>query len=170
MLHLINWEAVRTKRARYLLLDLAMLVLALVHLLLLLFDATYFQMRPYYVRYVPGLASSYDQLKGMQPHRDTTRYQQEALRLFEACARDGTVPEARQRELIRLSDQLVEEDPFARANLSGRLEMIKAEMRSFTGIQNSSKQAFVAFWEPGCADVARREAFFRAEIVPHLEL
>lgn len=170
MLHLINWEAIRTKRTRHLLVDLIMLGLAMLHLLLLLFDATYFQLRPYYLSYVPALVRNYDLLKGVEPHRDTQRFQLETEHFFATCRSRGAVEPSQIEAMTALSDQLIEEDPFARANLSGRLEMIKADMRNFTGVAGNSKQAFEAFWSAGCDNLATREAFFRHEIVPNLAL
>lgn len=173
MLHLINWEALRTKRPHRLMIDLCMLGLALLHLLLLGFDTTYFQLRPYYYKIFPALTQNYDLLKGVEPHRDTVLLQQEAAAYFASChtgQADSNQHLSQQNELIRLSDQMIEEDPFARAQLSGRLEMIKEDIRNFTGVQNSSKQAFRTFWQMGCTDLDRRQHFFEQQIKPNLEL
>ena len=169
MLHVINWEAIRTKQARYLIVDLVMLLLATVHLLLLAFDTTYFQLRPYYFKFLPAVVRSYDPIKGAEPQRDTVMYLLEAEHFFARCRTDGQISGSQREAMIMLSDQLVEDDPFAQAHLSGRLEMIKADMRNFTGVSTSSKQAFESFWSQGCDDLDRREAFFEREIKPNLE-
>lgn len=169
MLKLINWEALRTKPPHHLFVDLFMLGLAMLHLLLLGFDTSYFQLRPYYFSAVPALTQSYDLLKGVEPHRDTVFYQQQADAFFAACHSGQFKPE-QQQEMIQLSAQMIEEDPFVRAQQSGRLEMIKSDVRNFTGQRESSKQAFKQFWEAGCNNLAARESFFKREITPNLAL
>lgn len=170
MLHMINWEALRTRRTRYLVLDLVMLSLALLHLLLLVFDTTYFQMRPYYLHWFPERTAQYDLLKGISPHHDTQAYQSAARHFFNTCRDAQQVSALQLQSMLGLSDELIEEDPFARAGLSGQLEIIKAEMREFTGVQDSSKEAFNSFWQAGCKNWQQREAFFMREIEPRLAL
>lgn len=169
MLKLINWEALRTKPPHHLFVDLFMLGLAMLHLLLLGFDATYFQLRPTYFSVLPALTQNYDLLKGIEPHRDTVLFQQRAEAFFTAC-RSGQLKPDQQQELVQLSDQMIEEDPFARAQQSGRLEMIKSDLRQFTGERESSKRAFQQFWSVGCNNLEARESFFKREIAPNLAI
>ncbi|MBF2054777.1 MAG: hypothetical protein IGS03_15130 [Candidatus Sericytochromatia bacterium] len=168
---MINWEAIRQRRVPYLMLDLSMLALALVHLLLLLFDTTYFKLRPTYLTHWPQLVQRYDVLKGTEPHRFTENYLQQAEAFFAQC-RSAPLPSGslQAHNLSQLSAQMIAEDPFARAGLSGKLQLIKANVREYTGVQNSSTQAFEAFWKSACQDASASSAFFEKQIAPHLRV
>jgi len=168
---MINWEAMRKRQAPYLLLDLIMLSLALLHLLLLLFDSTYFKLRPTYFTHLPGLVQRYDPLKGVVPHRFSENYLLQAANLFDSCQATGQPANFQQAQYLSdLSAQMIAEDPFARAGLSGKLELIKANMRAFTQIENSSTQAFETFWQAACQHVSQYQSFFEQQIAPHLRV
>ncbi len=155
----INWKAFSERPKRFLLIDLGMLTLALIHLSLLLFDMTYFSMRPYYLRIVPALAQTYDPVKGVEKHRFTQTYLRASDTFFENC------PSADQQQRMReLSAEMIEENPFQRANMTGILEQIKERMRQHTAIENSSKQAFNYYWNNACAP--GEKAFFERDIAP----
>lgn len=168
---MINWDAIRQRRVPYLMLDLSMLALALVHLLLLLFDTTYFKLRPTYLTHWPQLVQHYDVLKGTEPHRFTENYLKQAEAFFSHC-RSAPLPSGslQAHNLSQLSAQMITEDPFARAGLSGKLELIKANVREYTGVHNSSTQAFEVFWKSACQDVAASSGFFQQQIAPHLRV
>lgn len=167
---MINWDAIKHKQAPHLLLDLVMLGLALLHLLLLLFDTTYFNLRPFYLKVMPHLVESYDPVKGVQPHRFTQNYLLQAENFFAHCQETNEVSETQQNKLIQLSEQMIDEDPFARARLSGKLEIIKANMRDFTGIESSSRKAFATFWSTGCHKLSQHQSFFNQDIAPYLRM
>lgn len=168
---MINWTAIRQRRVPHLLLDLIMLSLAMVHLLLLLFDTSYFKLRPTYLNYLPVIVQYYDPLKGVEPHRFTENYLQQAEAYFERC-RSSAIPLGNTQiyNLSQLSAQMISEDPFARSGLSGKLELIKANMREYTGIENNSSRAFEVFWKSACRDVRSAEAFFNQQIRPHMRI
>ncbi len=165
MLHLINWNAFRERSKRFLILDLTMLSLAVVHLLFLLFDTTYLPLRSTYLTWAPGITRAYDPMKGIEPHRFTQHYLASAEQYFAACPRVTS----RQRSTMQsLSNQMVEENPFARARLSGLLEQIKEKIRIHTTITNSSKQAFNFYWKNACNP--SEQAFYVNEIKPLIAL
>lgn len=168
---MINWEAIRQRRVPYLMLDLSMLALALLHLFLLLFDTSYFKLRPTYLSHWPQLVQRYDLLKGVQPHRFTENYLAQAENFFATCRQSG-LPEGSPQalSLSQLSAQMISEDPFARAGLSGKLELIKANVREYTGVENSSTQAFAVFWTSACQQVTASAPFFERQIAPHLRV
>ncbi|MBC7544614.1 MAG: hypothetical protein H7338_17980 [Candidatus Sericytochromatia bacterium] len=167
---IINWQVARTKNITPLIVDIVMLVVALLNLLFLSFDYTYFGLRDYYIRYTPGIVRTYDQIKGIEPHRFTTAYLAQAEGVFRRYAA-FTVPERqeRSRALTALSLQMIEEDPFQRANKSGDLELIKERVRHFTGTASSSKQAFTTFWQLTPANVTSRAQFFQTDIAPVIQ-
>lgn len=164
---LINWQAARDKQLPHLIVDIAMLLLASLHLIMLLFDTTYFYLRPTYVKWLPAVTRSYDPIKGIEPHRFTVKYQQEAAVYFESCQQSGEVSKAQQQKLIQLSTEMIDENPFERANLRGKLEIIKSNVSTYTQIDRS-KAAFQQFWQAGCQNLAARQHFYETEIRPYL--
>lgn len=122
-----------------------MLVLAVVHLLLLVFDSTYFRFRNLYFYYLPAVVQFYDPVKGVTPHAFTTEYLSLASEYFSSCRQSGAVDKTLKQRLIERSEQMIEENPFERAHLSGQLELAKESMRRFTGVSHSSKKAFRVF-------------------------
>ncbi|MGV3525836.1 MAG: hypothetical protein ACO1RX_16555 [Candidatus Sericytochromatia bacterium] len=168
MTSMINWQAIRKRQAHRLGLDLFMLGLALLHLLLLGFDLSYFALRPFYLQHAPGWVAAYDPFKGVEPHRDTEAYLQKARAFLAACPDPARTGPAQRVELVQLSNLLVEEDPFARVGLSGKLEILKGNLRSYTGVTHSSKAAFAAFWNAGCRNLTAKTAFFEDKVAPYL--
>jgi hypothetical protein len=164
---LIKWDAVRSRHIGLLALDITMLLVAVVNLLLLAFDFSYLTLRDVYIHHLPAVARSYDQVKGIEPHRFTSAYLQQAESLFRRYGQLTPAERtARQKALQALSVQMVEEDPFQRAQKSGDLELIKERLRTFAGVPNSSKRAFSSFWELTPETVDRRAEFFRSQITP----
>lgn len=164
---IINWNAIRQKDLRFLVLDLAMTSVAILNLILITFDFTYFTLRDFYVHRMPAIVQRYDPLKGVEPHRFTTSYVAKAEAYFRAYpALTPAERHVRQEELITLSTELVDDDPFQRAGKSGDLELIKELVRDFTRVTTSSKQAFRAFWTFPEHQYLDRVEFFRSEIEP----
>jgi hypothetical protein len=152
-----------------LLLDLIMLIIAAVHLCLLVFDSTYFRFRNLYYFYLPNVVKFYDPVKGLSPHQFTSDYLTLASEYFSSCHVTQHVEASQKLRLIELSDQMIEENPFERAAQSGQLEIIKENMRRFTGVKNSSKKAFRVFWEEGCARLELRETFYHRRIGRYIQ-
>ena len=103
--------------------DLFMVLVAVVNLLLIAFDWTYFIARPYYRLYMPALTRVYDPVKGIVPHRVTGRYLDVSERWLDYLATRGPGPvevEPFRSELLRLAAKMEGENPFDGAGLSGR--------------------------------------------------
>ncbi len=126
-----------------------MALIALVNLLLVLFDLSYIPWRDFYLRYLPNLTEWYGaQFKGIEPHRATTAYLAAVQELEKQVAQTGLQSAAVNQQLLKLqelSTEMVNENPFAAVGKAGTLERIKNRMRDHMNIQ-SAKQAFNAFW------------------------
>src|SRR5689334_16725554 len=100
---IINWQAVRQKDLRFLLVDVTMTSIALLNLLLIAFDVSYLTLRNTYVRHLPAVAQRYDVVKGIEPHRFTTNYVARAETLFRTYpGLDAAGRKARQDEMAAL--------------------------------------------------------------------
>ena len=158
-----------------------MAAIALVNLILVLFDLSYIRFRDLYLKTLPQATVWYgEKLKGIEPERTTTAYLSTVDQLSAQVAGNTETP-AEQSSVTRLLAQLreqsvaiIDEDPFAVANKSGTLEQIKNKMRDRMD-KDSSKAAFDEFWraEPRSSsasgentDLPENIAFFNAEIRP----
>ncbi|MGE3727453.1 MAG: hypothetical protein AB7I41_17975 [Candidatus Sericytochromatia bacterium] len=166
---MINLKIFKSPQWPRLLLDLVMLILAVVHFGLLVFDSTYFRLRNFYSYYVPQVVLFYDPVKGISPHQFTSSYLSQASEYFSSCQAANSVDPKLQAQLVQLSEQMIEENPFERAGLTGQLEIIKENMRKFTGHKSSSKMAFRSFWQEGCARLDMREKFYHKRIAPYIQ-
>ncbi|MBE9078815.1 hypothetical protein IQ241_16190 [Romeria aff. gracilis LEGE 07310] len=152
-----------------------MAVIALVNLILVLFDLSYIRFRDQYLRFFPELTVWYgEQLKGIEPERATVSYLRTVDSLISQVETSGLEASESQEILADLRQQSVEiidEDPFALANKSGTLEQIKNEIRDRIG-EESAKQSFQDFWRVAWL---RRQGFtdeigfFNDEIRPLME-
>jgi len=165
----INLKPLRSKQFPRIFLDLLMLFLAVVHLVLLVFDSTYLHFRNLYYYYLPTVVKQYDQVKGITPHQFTSEYLGLASEYFNACRSTGQVDRSLQNRLIERSDQMIEENPFERAGQTGQLETVKENIRRFTGIKTSSKKAFRSFWSEGCARLELRENFYHRRVARYIQ-
>ncbi len=154
-----------------------MAAIALVNLILVLFDLSYIRFRDLYLKTLPQPTIWYgEQLKGIEPERTTTAYLALVDRLSTQVANDSDAPASQLNEnrlLEQLREQsvaIVDEDPFAVANKSGTLERIKNAMRDRMD-EESSKAAFRKFWRADLSPAAAAEniAFFDEEIRPLME-
>jgi len=123
-------------------------LIALVNLLLVLFDLTYIPLRDFYLQESAGLVTIYDPVKGIEPHRETQRYLDTVDQLERWLLESG--PQGSQVEFLleSLSNQsvaIINENPFEVANKVGTLEKIKNRMREHLQ-QDTAKQAFRLFW------------------------
>lgn len=150
-------------------------VIALINLLLVLFDISYIRFRDVYLRFLPEFTAWYGEtFKGITPERTTTLYLETIDKLEEQVAQTGlqsTQAESLLADLRQQSEAIVDENPFEIANKSGTLERIKNEVRDRVGVE-SSKAAFNEFWsEDYLTDEGWTEeiGFFNEEVVPMFE-
>lgn len=122
---------------------------------------------------LPEVTWVYDPIKGIEPHRDTEEYIRNVDLLDQALALGPQSPAVRQQLAVlrQLSEDLVDENPFAIADKSGTLEKIKNRIRDRQGVE-SARIAFAQFWSPESFAPGRWPdslAFFNAKIRPLLE-
>jgi hypothetical protein len=147
-------------------------IIALVNLILVLFDLSYIRFRDVYLRFFPQLTVWYGEvLKGIEPERSTVSYLEAVEKLEEQVAQTGLQSiqaESLLADLQSRSVALIDENPFQIADKSGTLEKIKNLMRDRIGV-DSSKEAFSTFWDRDYltdAGWSQEIAFFNNEIEP----
>jgi hypothetical protein len=156
-----------------------MAVIALVNLVLVLFDLSYVRFRDLYLRSLPQFTTWYgEQFKGIEPERTTSAYLVLVDRLSAQLEEADTSAVSSNvgyilADLRQQSVDIINENPFAVANKSGTLERIKNEMRDRMD-EESSKTAFQQFWrtdQRSNRDIGLIEnlAFFNEEIRPLME-
>lgn len=164
----INWKIVKKKGFRLLALDLFMLSVALTNLLIFAFDFTYLQFRNFYYHYTP-IVIKYDAIKGIEPHTTTVNYIKEADKFFISVKENPDNIVTAQSNMIKFSNQLLDEQPFGRSNKAGEFELVKERMRKEVNI-SSSRSAFMLFWSSTTIDnVTERQKFFDNKIKRILE-
>ncbi|ABA21494.1 conserved hypothetical protein [Trichormus variabilis ATCC 29413] len=125
-----------------------MATIATLNLFLVLFDLSYVPWRDFYLRKVPEITKVYDPIKGIEQHRETQNYLNKINLLKAQVSQTGiTSPEVKTQlqEISRLSNEMIEGNPFAAVGKSGTLERIKKRMRDRIG-NDSAKQSFATFW------------------------
>jgi hypothetical protein len=151
-----------------------MAIIALVNLCLVSFDLSYIPWRDFYLKESPILTQLYDPIKGIEPHRETQNYLNKVNELEESIEQTGLEsPQTNELlgELGRLSDQIIEDNPFALARKSGVLEKIKNQMRDRVK-QESAHKAFNIFWSQAYLSQAgwqQESNFFNSEIRPLIQ-
>jgi len=164
----------QTPVRRYLWLQRIFALIALINLLLVFFDLNYIPWRDFYFHQIPQLTQFYDELKGIELHRDTQQYLNQVNQLQQQITADNLPsPEVEQplAKLRSLSNQMIEDNPFALANKSGNLEKIKNQMRDRTG-KKSAHEAFNTFWSSAyLSETGWEEAinFFNTNTRPLIE-
>lgn len=148
----------------------SILLLAVLNLLLVVFDFTYLEVRHHYLALNPGIVQRYDPVKGVAPHRTTEAYLAKAEETFTLLRAEGKTPraEAQLAEMRALSLNLYQEDPFAGAGQSGLFEQIKNRMRRHAHV-DSAKRAFGLYWTSQNLDgghLSLERDFFEREIRP----
>lgn len=149
-------------------------LLALGNLVLVTFDFSYVPLRNFYLRQLPQIIPVYDQLKGIEPHRETQAYLRTVNQLERQLAQSGAQGPKVKGLLADLRNQsatMVDENPFQLADKTGTLEKIKNRMREHIGTE-SSKQAFGIFWSQARLTQVgwpQELAFFNTEIRPLIE-
>ena len=150
-------------------------IIALINLILVLFDMSYIRFRDFYLQVLPQFTIWYGEtFKGIEPERTTVNYLETVDLLEEQVAQTGLQSTAAQSLLADLriqSESMIDENPFQIADKSGTLERIKNEIRDRVEL-DASRAAFNEFWS---ADYLTEQGwtqeitYFNEEIVPLLE-
>jgi hypothetical protein len=153
-------------KPKYLWFERTMAIIASINLGLVLFDLSYVNWRDFWLRGnfsvlsvnihipLPPITPIYDQVKSIEPHRETKAYLDKVGQLEEQIAQTGLNSAQTEKilaELRNLSQDMIQTNPFLVANKSGTLERIKNRIKDHvsknTGIKGlSSRQAFLTFW------------------------
>ncbi|MEH2408258.1 hypothetical protein [Nostoc sp.] len=139
---------IKSSKQRNLWFERFMAITATVNLSLVLFDLSYVPWRDFYLRKLPQIIEIYDPIKGIERHRETKNYLEIVKALEEQVSQTGLQsPQVNSRleEIRRLSNEMIDSNPFAGVNKSGTLEKIKNRMRDRIG-KESAKQSFAIFW------------------------
>jgi len=148
-------------------------ILALLNLVLALFNASYVPLRDIYLRYLPQVVQVYDPVKGIEPHPQTEQYRQNFDRLLSQVSETGLDGPDVQTSLQRLKQQseaLIDENPFI---ASGKFSTFAKLQRRITDRlnQDSVTMAFREFWSPEYLrshDITSELNFFQTKIIPLL--
>jgi hypothetical protein len=150
-----------------------MAIIATLNLGLVLFDLSYIPWRDFYLRRLPQLTQIYDPFKGIETHRETQNYLNAIQTLEDQVSQAGLQsPQVKTKllEIIGLSTEMIDSNPFTAAGKSGTLEKIKNRMRMRTR-QKSAKEAFATFWSQEYLSKQgwKQEIdFFNSEIKPFI--
>lgn len=163
------------RRAKATWFEQVMAAIALVNLILVLFDLSYIRFRDLYLRFLPEPTVWYGEtFKGIEPERTTVAYLALVDELESQVESGDSNTVTQQRILAQLTEQsvnIVDEDPFAIANKSGTLERIKNLMRDRME-EDSSKAAFREFWNENDFEGSTAEdrlTFFNERVRPLME-
>ena len=189
----------KSQARRNLWFERVMASLALVNLLLVLFDLSYIPLRNFWlqgkiqvlgftlgqIRFpgftveipLPPIAQWYDPIKGIEPYRDTAVYLKRVDDLENQMLATGLQsPQVTVilQDLRRRSEEMIDTNPFQLANKTGTLERIKNRMREqvFKNRDASAKESFRVFWSQQYLAANNRErglGFFNNEIRPLIE-
>ncbi len=148
-------KAKKKSPRRNLWLEKILAIIAFVNLLLVIFDLSYIPWRDFYFAEAPTIVRYYDQVKGIEPHRETQRYLNKVEQLENQIEQTGLQsPEVESvlQQLRQLSNEMIEDNPFDVAGKTGNLAKVKRLMRlhvaSFNNrtIEASAHEAFTLFW------------------------
>jgi len=163
---------------------------AALNLVWVAFDLTYVPLRSFWLQrslypipsvplvlplqVIPDLTPWVDPIKGIEPHRETEAYSSHFRQLDRSLAaqRAGRPLTARQRQLllgqIRLTEQLIDTNPFAASDASGTLEKIKSRLRQ-RGDRDSARQAAAVLLDPQRIERlgwAQERRFWQQQVLP----
>lgn len=147
--------------------------IALVNLILVLFNLSYLPLRDIYFNRLPLLVRMYDRVKAIEPHPDTTAYLQTSDRLIQNIAAGSSITEAEEllASLRQQSTYLIEENPFLSSSQSRTFAKLKHRME-YRLQTRSTKEAFNRFWSReylSQVDTKQELAFFTSKIQPLLK-
>lgn len=170
------------KSARRLIIwDLLMVLIASANLLLILFDLSYFRLRPFYLKYFPSLQVQFDQVKGIEPHRTTDEFLRTmivveknlSLKTEEMTDKKLQLAEEEKwkREAVKQLRKIISDNPFESAGLTANLQVIKKEITDYAKQnlgydESSSKKAFRLIL---AADNAEITDFFHTVYLPTIK-
>ena len=147
--------------------------IALINLFLVIFDFSYLPLRDFYLRYTPTLAKTYDLVKGVEPHPDTTAYLQTVDNLQASIEKELSTVSTEQllSSLRQQSIALIEENPFLTANKSSTFAKLKHRIEYHLQTR-SAKEAFTRFWSQEYLSGKKQTelAFFEEKIEPLLRV
>jgi hypothetical protein len=159
---------------RFLWLERLIAIVVLLNFCLILFDWSYVPWRDFYFEKKLPIVQLYDPIKGIEPHRETTRYIAKFYQLENQVKQTG-IPSPEGEILLaqmqQLSDELIEDNPFAIAQKTGHLEKLKNQVRDRVRIP-SAHQAFATFWSQTYLSQAgweREFDFFQTHLQPLIE-
>lgn len=140
--------------------DQSMALIATANVAWIIFDISYIPLRNFWlhreiyplpsiplvvpVSWLPNITPIYDKIKGIEPHRDTQNYINQFRRLENVSHNTGiNSPKARQLrlELVVLTSQMIDENPFVSSGNLGTLEKIKNLLRARTGMDSAKQSA-----------------------------
>lgn len=151
--------------------DKLVALIALINLVLVLFNVSYLPLRDIYLREIPKLVTTYDPIKGLEPHPDTQRYLNTVDTLAQQLPKQGLLAPQTEQLLASLREQsaeLLSENPFLVANKFGTFAKLKRRMQYQVSAE-SAKQAFAEFWSQeylAQISVPSALAFFNDKIRP----
>jgi hypothetical protein len=160
--------------------DLIMVFLLFFNLFIIVFDFSYFFLRPYYVKYVPQISQIYDQVKGVKPHPLTNKYLITSQQAFNQWPKNNTSLQFKKDIILvkSLSQEIIEKNPFSLSGQSHNLELIvelteiklKEEKVFLTNQVVSPTQVLQKFWEFNGKNYKSRLLFFENQISPLLSV
>ena len=152
----------------------AIALVAVINLVLVLFNLSYLPFRDVYLHYTPFVVHLYDPVKGIEPHPDTETYLDTVGQLKRQLPQAGLQSPSTQQLLDSLQAQsiaLVEENPFLSSNKLGTFAKLKRRMQ-YRLQTRSAREAFAQFWSEEYLDRVQSTtalAFFEDKIEPLLK-
>ncbi|WP_216595639.1 hypothetical protein [Myxosarcina sp. GI1] len=122
--------------------------IALLNLILVLFNLSYLPLRDTYLQYTPTLVKLYDPVKAIEPHPDTETYLATVEQLKTALPQAGLKSDSTAKLLNSLQEQsltLIAENPFLDADKPATFAKLKRRME-YQMNTRSSIDAFTEFW------------------------
>jgi hypothetical protein len=159
---------------RFLWLERLIAIVVLLNFFLVLFDLSYIPWRDFYFEKAPQIIQLYDPIKGIEPHRETVRYLAQFQQLQSQIEQTGIESPEVENLLVQmrqLSNELIEDNPFAIAQKTGHLEKIKNQVRDRVRVA-SAHQAFNTFWSQAYLERSgweRELNFFITNLQPLIE-
>lgn len=181
---MLSAQQVKAKKKsvrRNLWLEKLLAIIAFANLVLVGFDLSYLSLRDWYFINAPTIVSYYDQVKGIEPHRETQRYLNKVDQLQTQVEQTGLQSkevESSLQQLRQLSNEMIEDNPFDAAGKTGNLAKIKRLMRLHVAafnnrsIEASAHEAFTLFWSQLYLSQTGWEKeinFFNAQLRPLIE-
>ncbi|OLT62600.1 hypothetical protein [Moorena bouillonii] len=175
-----------------------MAIIALINLLLVLFDLSYIPLRDFWLNQkiqvfsftigpikskgfplsipIPDITPLYDPVKGIEDNLDTKKYLDKVEQLENQIKNIGLSSievEKKLKYLREISSEMIDTNPFQVANKTGNLEKIKNKMRKhIPNPDKSAKESFEEFWtQKYLASHSQEEGlgFFNTEIKPLID-